>query len=201
MKDSSETSVNSQGYRGTAQRGCAYCSMRFYAPNQLRGHQRLHTNEKPYSCKHCSKQFNHKWNLDIHSRSHIGDTMYKCLNCVKSYTNSNALRNHRQKKHNELWRKSQDQIDMKQYKCRYCHRGFNQRRFIWIHERIHLGSTLYTCQYCDNVQFMHKTNTIRHEQIHFGIANQAMRHECDYCGKVFVQATNKNRHEIGIHLK
>ena len=48
---------------------CIFCGKAFKKKTNLETHERVHTEEKPYSCKYCTKAFKTKGNVKSHERS------------------------------------------------------------------------------------------------------------------------------------
>ena len=48
---------------------CIFCGKVFKKKTNLETHERVHTEEKPYSCKYCTKAFKTKDNVKSHERS------------------------------------------------------------------------------------------------------------------------------------
>ena len=48
---------------------CRICNARFFFPNELEKHQRVHDGKKPFSCEHCDTEFTTFQNLCKHKKS------------------------------------------------------------------------------------------------------------------------------------
>ncbi len=62
----------------------------------LKGHKRVHSQERPFQCNYCEKGFKQKCNLRTHERRHLGEKPYRCdtKGCQKAFTTSSDLNRH-----------------------------------------------------------------------------------------------------------
>ena len=91
------------------------CNTKTSNSTQLKIHNRLHLQQKPFACDQCPKSFTKKSNLTIHIRVHTGDKPYHCEFCKKKFSNSSDLRRH-QKIH----------TGERPYSCDLCPKKFSQ---------------------------------------------------------------------------
>lgn len=56
---------------------CQFCAKLFYSDRELRGHEKIHLNERSYVCKLCGKCFNQKTILNTHLKSKAHNAEYK----------------------------------------------------------------------------------------------------------------------------
>ena len=57
---------------------CKKCGMCFSVAGNLRNHETVHTEERPYECKQCGKCFSQLGGLWSHVKVHTGKKPYKC---------------------------------------------------------------------------------------------------------------------------
>ena len=57
-------------------------------------HQKIHTDEKPFTCPHCAKTFRERSNLVRHERIHTSEKPYSCPKCQKAYSTNHGLKYH-----------------------------------------------------------------------------------------------------------
>jgi len=70
----------------------------------LKGHGRLHEEDRPFKCAQCSKVFTQKYYLRRHFRTHTGVKPFHCVHCHKLFTQKGSLTRHLKLIHNRLAR-------------------------------------------------------------------------------------------------
>lgn len=78
---------------------CQLCPLKFKTKTHLRTHQLTHTREKKFGCSVCMKFFALKGNLVVHLRTHTGERPYVCSDCGDAFIDSKYLKKHKNKKH------------------------------------------------------------------------------------------------------
>ena len=68
--------------------------MMFSQSQHLKTHERIHTNEKPFSCSKCEKKFGCFNNLKTHGRIHTDEKPFSCLKCENKLSPSQHLKTH-----------------------------------------------------------------------------------------------------------
>nr|XP_033816300.1 zinc finger protein 2 homolog [Geotrypetes seraphini]XP_033816301.1 zinc finger protein 2 homolog [Geotrypetes seraphini] len=160
---------------------CFECNKSFNQKDLLRSHERVHTGENPYTCKcsKCGRTFNEKEKLIIHERIHTREKPHKCSECGKRYTRKDMLIIHKRIHTGE-----------KPYKCSKCGKSFNSITGLRSHEIIHTGEKPYQCSECGK-SFKRNAGLRYHERIHTG----EKPYKCSECGKSFTQKCHLRIHE------
>lgn len=93
----------------------ADCGKTFTQVRNLRRHEKLHLNLRPFECEWegCSKSFSRKSDLEAHIATHTGQRKFTCSfdDCGKSFARSSDLRVHELR-------------HVKPYECPLCHHRF-----------------------------------------------------------------------------
>lgn len=59
----------------------------YKSENDLKMHNMIHSEQRPYACTHCGKSFLSTSKLRQHYNIHTGSRPYKCKYCIKDFTN------------------------------------------------------------------------------------------------------------------
>ena len=134
---------------------CPKCDMRFYKPEILADHLKLHEGIRPKECSICKKTFTTNYHLTTHMRIHTGQKPYSCSfkGCGKDFSDSSSLRRH-QKIH----------TGHKSYCCKKCGKEFTDRSSGIRHERTHGEDSkpLFRCNFCEK-SFSRKSQLKKHK--------------------------------------
>ncbi|TPX51388.1 hypothetical protein SeMB42_g00486 [Synchytrium endobioticum] len=74
---------------------CQFCEKSFKKSGDLKRHERIHTNTRPFACGMCGKSFIQKSGLTVHMRIHSGEKPYGCTDCGRAFSDASSLNRHR----------------------------------------------------------------------------------------------------------
>ena len=118
---------------------CQFCEKEFKTMFNLKRHERVHTNEKPFLCKHCGKSFRENKHMKLHENIHKGIQPFACNTCGKKFNEFRVLSDHQ-------WTHTGEKL----YSCKFCNKKFTRKTTRNNHEKIeHTGEKRYPCQNCD----------------------------------------------------
>lgn len=162
---------------------CETCQKRFLGNNDLRKHQRIHTNERPYICQQCNKCFRQAGSLknhvvSQHSSGLQNPEIFICWHCQKVFPIKERLRLH-----------LRIHTGDKPYRCKLCPKAFARGGQLVQHTRTHTGSRPYICNECDS-SFTCSANLKLHLKRHQEIRDFV----CDVCGKTFFRRDALKKH-------
>ncbi|XP_018396629.1 PREDICTED: zinc finger protein 235-like [Cyphomyrmex costatus] len=192
---------NKDLYTGWVSYTCRTCNKEFKNKYNLRIHERIHNDEKPYKCDICGHMTSTKGNLSSHilaiHNKHTGGKSYKCGTCNKEFKNKYNLRIH-ERIHN----------DEKPYKCDICGHMTRSKYNLSAHilamhfddERFKSNRHLYTvgksykCGTCHK-EFKGKWHFNRHVKTHTG----EKPYQCKLCEFKCSQKENLTSHVKSKH--
>nr|CDS27254.1 early growth response protein 3 [Hymenolepis microstoma] len=70
------------------------CEKRFARVDELKRHQRTHSDFRPYTCNVCDKGFTRSDHLITHRRTHTGEKPYSCQYCDRCFARSDERSRH-----------------------------------------------------------------------------------------------------------
>ncbi|XP_063290539.1 oocyte zinc finger protein XlCOF7.1-like [Pelobates fuscus] len=147
--------------------------------SEIKEHERILTEEKPYSCSQCGKRFKELSNLKKHQKTHTGEKLFSCSECGKCLTRMSNLKIHQRTHTGE-----------KPFSCSECGKCFSQMSHLKIHQRIHTGEKPYSCLECGKCFTDHSTLKT-HKRVHTG----EKPYSCSECGKCFAYHSALKGHQ------
>ena len=72
---------------------CDICGKVFSKLENLKSHQKMHSDKKPFKCGFCGKSFRAQNNMEKHQFQHVDEKM-KCNVCEKTFHNKYSLKAH-----------------------------------------------------------------------------------------------------------
>lgn len=162
---------------------CEICGKKFLGKNDLRKHERTHSNERPYECTECGKKFRQGGSLKNHVASQHAISvknpeLFICNYCKKSFPIKERLRLH-----------LRIHTGDRPYACPHCPKTFARGGQLVQHTRTHTGSRPYNCKHCD-AAFTCSANLKLHIKRHLDVRDYV----CDICGKTFIRRDALKKH-------
>lgn len=167
---------------------CKFCEKKFVGRNDLRKHERIHTDERPYICNDCGAGFRQGGSLKNHiaaqhSAGLQSSEIFVCNYCQKAFPIKERLRLH-----------LRVHTGVKPYICKLCDKSFARGGQLVQHSRVHTGSRPYKCAEC-HVTFTSAANLRQHYKRHDEIRDFI----CDICGKGFYRRDALRKHLDSYH--
>ena len=175
---------------------CQFCGKGFSKKNNLTRHVQSHLNLREFQCAECDKAFNTKPELRMHQKIHAakreGNTDWlnrnTCQHCGKVFTKRNTLTRH-----------VNSHLNLREFKCSECGKGFNTNIDLKGHQKIHAakraentpGGKPYDCEICGKI-FVKSYNLSKHKASHLVVR----KFKCEICDGKF-----KSNPSLGKHMK
>lgn len=168
---------------------CGKCGDCFSSRASLTRHDRYHHADRPlglYTCSQCDYSTNRRPNLDQHVMTHTGERPYVCEICQKDFTWRSDLNVH-------LLTHTKE----RPYECPDCGERFNCPSHLLRHRKMHSSdSRPHACPHCGKC-YARKDYLKVHVRTHM----KDKQHECQECGRKFVDPSNARHHYQFVHAK
>ncbi|KAJ6644033.1 Zinc finger protein [Pseudolycoriella hygida] len=148
---------------------CTICQKSFRNKRNLRRHELIHLDEKPFKCNDCGKTFTLSHNLATHKLIHSEEKPFKCNECGKTFTLSYNLASHKLTHSEE-----------KPFKCDDCGMTFKRSHHLATHKLIHSEEKPFKCNDC-GMTFKRLYTLASHKLTH----SDEKPFKCNDCGMTF----------------
>ncbi|XP_072042341.1 uncharacterized protein [Amphiura filiformis] len=168
---------------------CRFCANSFQTDADRVKHEQGHKFSRvaKFKCDICSEKFTKGCLLKHHRKTHFSGKSFKqfqCDVCSQEFGRKDHLNRHLQN------------IHMRNKKCKFCGKLFDDKLILEAHENTHEGSSpkfKYTCQECGKC-FSNSWNLQRH-----GIMHSPVKVFCNYCGESFDKKEKLRDHKLEVH--
>ena len=158
-----------------------------------RAKQPMATSSGEYSCTSCSRSFSSRQDVATHQYMHRENPTSFCGVCNKSFSTETAYRRHAAS-HNRKSAQQTRAAARPRKTCRQCNQQFDTMKQLSAHHAAqHVDDKPFVCAICGS-QFAWPENLKAHQRTH-----ELDPHECDACGRRFVDATSLRVHTRNAH--
>lgn len=180
---------------------CDTCGKSLKSRTSLQEHNKLHTDDRPYSCDICDRTFVTLYKMrrhrkDVHA-SRPREKKFACQQCDKVFMRNRSLNDHVMKIHDADINASGTAVIKKQrtvHECSLCHKVLPDSSKLKVHFRTHTGERPFKCDVCGAAFNLHSVLKI-HSRIH----TDERPYECKVCKKRFRQNTTLIDHVRNVH--
>ncbi|XP_041723654.1 zinc finger protein 681-like [Coregonus clupeaformis] len=167
----SETESSSAKKTRTNRYICSQCGKGYKCSYELRRHETVHSEVKPFHCDPCEKRYKTKVALKQNLRMHRGEKAFLCSVCGMACCTSSHLRVHMKTHTGE-----------QPYSCEHCGKRLNFPGNLTVHLLNDTGERPYVCSHCGR-GFRSAGTLQSHVRTHTG----ERPFVCSICGKGFIQ--------------
>lgn len=132
-----------------------------------------------YHCDKCGKNLGNHHTFRKHLGVHTDEKPFNCDSCERKFRTAALLSRHVDAVHKKI----------KNCVCELCGRGFNEKRVLENHRRIHTGERPFVCETCGK-SFSDPSSLYTHKKIH----NKNYTLSCNICNKFFPCKPHLERH-------
>ncbi|XP_071020554.1 zinc finger protein 239-like isoform X2 [Oncorhynchus clarkii lewisi] len=161
---------------------CSQCGKGFRNLCDLRRHESVHSEARPFHCDQCEKRYKTKGCLKQHQKVHqanrIEERTYVCSHCGRGFRKTEILKSH-ERTHTRV----------RPYVCSICGKGFIQSNGLTQHLRMHRGEKPYLCSVCGMT-----LSTSGQLRVHMRTHRGEQPYSCQLCGRRFKQPESLTVH-------